>query len=111
MKCYERCLCTTCTENDSCNRGCNMCGRLKAVRFIIVRGKCADYKPDAEARRVQAVAAAARAAAREAAKETARKRLAAKEAAVGRMTMSNDIAKACAALQGGDDNADTNRNS
>ena len=49
LDCYNRCLCSTCTENDTCERGCDMCQQLQACRFIIARGKCPEYSPDAKA--------------------------------------------------------------
>lgn len=52
MECYNRCLCATCDNNDTCRQGCDLCQQMKACRFIIARGKCPNYKPDAEAIRV-----------------------------------------------------------
>lgn len=46
MDCYKRCLCATCTKNDTCKNGCDMCEQLKACRFIIARGKCPEYEAD-----------------------------------------------------------------
>lgn len=49
MDCYNRCLCATCTDNDECKNGCDLCQQMKVCRFIIARGKCPSYKPDSAA--------------------------------------------------------------
>lgn len=54
--CYNRCLCAVCLNNDICPSGCSMCDPLKACRFIIARGKCANYTPDKQALTSQAAA-------------------------------------------------------
>lgn len=46
MDCYNRCLCITCANNETCPDGCEMCQKTQVCRFILTRGKCRGYVAD-----------------------------------------------------------------